>query len=510
MSLDLALGIARSGLAAVQRGLAQNAQNVANADTPGYTRKAVPQSSLAVGDQPMGLRTAEARRDVDAALVARLDASRAAAAGAAAREDILSGVEAAHGTAEGGGLADALAELRSGFIALRGAPADAGKQMAALEGARGVAEGLNRLSDAIGAARQRAQDGIVEEVAAANATLREIAGLTLRIKTGGDGAAASLEDQRDLAVSRLSESLEVRAVRQPGGDLLLVARGGVVLPLDPDRDVLSTSGATVTPGGSFASGTLPGVSLNGLDITGQLGGGGRLGEYVALRDSTLPRFQAEADVLAATLAGRLDAQGLRLFTDAGGTVPAPALPYAGGAQLGFAGRIRLNPGVEANPALLRDGTHAVAGSAGGPTAFAEPGGRRALARHPHQRAGPERNPRLALRGAGGAGGLRRPRGRGADRRPRRRHGSPRAGGRAAERAGGQVWPTLRRGSRRRDGGDGRAPERLRGERAGARHGAGHVGLAAGGGAVGRDRAAAAARPPHTRHPYAEATPPSRR
>ena len=370
MSLDLALGIARSGLAAVQRGLAQNAQNVANTDTPGYTRKAVPQSSLAVGDQPMGLRTAEARRDVDAALVARLDASRAAAAGAEAREDILSGVEAAHGTAEGGGLADALAELRSGFIALRGAPADAGKQMAALEGARGVAEGLNRLSDAIGAARQRAQDGIVEEVAAANATLREIAGLTLRIKTGGDGAAASLEDQRDLAVSRLSESLEVRAVRQPGGDLLLVARGGVVLPLDPDRDVLSTSGATVAPGGSFASGTLPGVSLNGLDITGQLGGGGRLGEYVALRDSTLPRFQAEADVLAATLAGRLDAQGLRLFTDAGGTVPDPALPYAGGAQLGFAGRIRLNPGVEANPALLRDGTQAVAGAAGGPTAFA--------------------------------------------------------------------------------------------------------------------------------------------
>ena len=40
MSLDLALGIARSGLAAVQRGLAQNAQNVANAETAGYTRKA--------------------------------------------------------------------------------------------------------------------------------------------------------------------------------------------------------------------------------------------------------------------------------------------------------------------------------------------------------------------------------------------------------------------------------------------------------------------------------------
>ncbi len=368
MSLDLALNIARSGLAAVQRGLAQNAQNVSNADTAGYTRKAVAQESLVAGGAPMGVRTAEARRDVDAALLARLDASRGAAAGAAAREDLLSGVERAHGTGEGDGLADALAGLRGGLIALRGAPADAGKQMAALEGARGVSEGLNRLSDAIGDARQRAQDGVVQEVAAANAALREIAGLTLEIKTGGDGAAASLEDRRDLAVARLSESLEVRAVRQPGGGLLLVARGGVVLPLDPDRDALATSGASVSPGSSFAAGTLPGVTLNGIDGTGQIGGG-RLGEYVALRDSTLPRYQAEADVLAATLAGRLDAQGLRLFTDAGGAVPDPSLPYAGGAQVGFAGRVRLNPAVEANPALLRDGTHAVAGSAGGPTAF---------------------------------------------------------------------------------------------------------------------------------------------
>jgi flagellar hook-associated protein 1 len=369
MSLDLALNVARSGLAAVQRGLAQNAQNVANADTEGYTRKAVAQESLVASGQPMGLRTAEARRDVDAALLARLDASRAAAAGAAAREDLLSGVEAAHGTAEGGGLADALGALRSGLIALRGAPADTGKQMAAVESARGFAEGLNRLSDAIGTARQRAQDGIVDEVAAVNATLREIAGLTLKIKSGGDGGGlASLEDQRDLAVARLSESLEVRAVRQPGGDMLLVARGGVVLPLDPDRDALAAGAATVTPESSYASGTLPGVTLNGLDVTAQLGGG-RLGEYVALRDSTLPRYQAEADVLASTVAGRLNAQGLRLFVGSQGGVPDPSASYAGSTQVGFASRIRVNPAVEANPASLRDGTHAVAATAGGPTAF---------------------------------------------------------------------------------------------------------------------------------------------
>ena len=60
MSLDLALGIARSGLAAVQRGLAQASQNLANAQTPGYVRKTLEQRSLVVAEMPAGLRSSSA------------------------------------------------------------------------------------------------------------------------------------------------------------------------------------------------------------------------------------------------------------------------------------------------------------------------------------------------------------------------------------------------------------------------------------------------------------------
>ncbi len=374
MSLDAAFGIARSGLLAVQRGLAQGAQNIAGAGTAGYTRKTVPQSSVVVGDSPAGLRTADAQRAVDAALVARLDASRATRAAAAVRERLLTVVEQAHGTlgtadAPCTTIADGLGALRQGFLSLRAAPADAGAQRATLERARDVAQRLNTVGAAIGEARQQAQDGIVAEVADANAALREIARLTLQLKTGGDGGAAALEDQRDLAISRLAESLEVRAIRQPGGDLLLVTRGGVVLPLDPERDVLATAPATLAPG-SFhgAGGTLPGVTAGGLDVTAQLQGG-RIGEYLALRDRTLPRYQAEADLAAAHLACRFAAEGLALFTDADGTVPDTALPYAGSQQIGFAARIRLGAAVEAAPLLLRDGSFAVSATPGGATAF---------------------------------------------------------------------------------------------------------------------------------------------
>ena len=180
-----------------------------------------------------------------------------------------------------------------------------------------------------------AQDGIVAEVASANAALRAIAALTIEIKSNPAGGTAALEDQRDLAVSSLSESLDVQAIRKSNGDLLLIARGGVLLPLDPGRDLLAHGAATAGPETYHgAGGMLPGVSLNGSDITGQVTGG-RLGEYIALRDDILPRYQAETDLVAANLADRFARQGLGLFTDADGApcrtrrCPMPPAPRSG-------------------------------------------------------------------------------------------------------------------------------------------------------------------------------------
>lgn len=367
MSLDLALSIARSGLAAVQRNIAQSAQNIANEQTVGYTRKTVPQQAVVVQEAPAGVRTAEAQRAVDTAVLNQLDQSRGRVAAATTREALLQGIELAHGASGAGAtLGDAVSALGTAFTALRASPADTGEQRSVLNAATTLTTRLNDVSKAIGTARQQAQDGIVQEVADANAALRQIATLTRQIQAGPAGGSAGLEDERDKAIARLGESMEIQAIRQPGDDLLLVARGGLVLPLDPDRDVLATAEAVVAPEAYHgAGGTLPGVMLNGIDITGQIGGG-RLGEYIALRDRTLPRYQAETDLVAANLADRFARQGLALFTDADGTtVPDPSQPYAGSDQIGLAGRLRVSAAVTGTPSLLRDGTDAV----GGPEPF---------------------------------------------------------------------------------------------------------------------------------------------
>ena len=368
MSLDTALLTARSGLLHTQRALASAANNVANADTPGYTRKTV----AGLAEQGMGVRSLAPGRDVDEALLTELDSRRAAAAAAGLRADLLAGIEAVHGSPEAGdGLGDLVAALHTGFEDLRADPAQAGRQSALVLAAEELATRFNEVSGAIGQARQQAHDTVVTEVAAINAGLRDIATLTRQIREqiALTGDAAALQDQRDAAISTLSASIEVRALKREDGGIVLVARNGIVLPLDADRDAFSTADATLGAAAFHgAGGTIPGVTLGGLDVTANLLGG-RLAEAIALRDQTLPRYQAEADLAAANLAARFDAQGLALFTDASGAVPDTSLPYAGSTVLGFAGTIRVSAAVALNPALLRDGTHAVAGSATGASAF---------------------------------------------------------------------------------------------------------------------------------------------
>ena len=86
--------------------------------------------------------------------------------------------------------------------------------------------------------------------------------------------------------------------------------------------------------------------------------GGRIGANLVLRDATLPDLQSGIDQFAQSLASRFNGQGLALFTDAAGAVPA-------GPTAGFAQSIRVNAAVVATPAMLRDG--AVAGGAAGST-----------------------------------------------------------------------------------------------------------------------------------------------
>jgi flagellar hook-associated protein 1 FlgK len=143
--------------------------------------------------------------------------------------------------------------------------------------------------------------------------------------------------------------------------------GGAQLPTRGGA-TLSVAAAQTGPSLYYPGGGLPGIMLSGTDISAEMGGGS-IAATQTLRDTTLPTYQSELDEFSENLAGRFQAQGLTLFSDPNGNVPASGGTPAQAAYLGFSSIITVNPAVVATPSLVRDGTQAVAGSATGASAF---------------------------------------------------------------------------------------------------------------------------------------------
>ncbi|HET6197160.1 MAG TPA: flagellar basal body rod C-terminal domain-containing protein [Acetobacteraceae bacterium] len=360
INLDAALSIASGGLANVNRHMAIVSQNVANAGTPGYAAEIGTQWSLTADGAGLGVHTGPAIRNLDTSLQAELFSQNATVAGLQTQQTALQSIDAVMGTpGQGGDIASLLGQLQDQFSTLLNNPDSAPQQSQVVAAAATLAQGINGLSDAYTAQRQAAEDSIGSELATLNTTLATIGGLSDKIvalKAAGQ-STADLENQRDAALADLSQLVGVKAMEQPNGDLLIATTAGLVLPIHGMANPFAMDGASVQPGTYYPAGGIKPITLAGNDVTGQLRGG-RIGANIALRDTTLPTAQAELDEFAQNLASRFDAQGLSLFTDPAGNVPAPAaspLPVQSN-YVGFAATIQVNPLVLATPSLVRDGT----------------------------------------------------------------------------------------------------------------------------------------------------------
>ncbi len=359
MSLQSSLSISSSGLAHINRQLAVVSQNIANAETAGYTKKTINGSSLTAAGQGMGVKSGLITRNVDEKLMADVNQRNATVAALTVRENLLSGIETAHGIVENGdSLGGLVGSLQNSFINLQGNPSSSAQQSEVVQAAASLATRINGIGQAVTTARQSAQDGLVSSVEGLNTALDDLGRLTKDIKSEkvAGRSTADLEDKRDAIMSQLSSLVGAKFVKQEDGGVLAYASGGSMLPLDGTK--FSISQANVGPSAYYPGGGLPGITFQGRDVSANLTGG-QIGEQLRMRDSTLPLYQAEIDEFAQKLASRFDEQGLKLFVSTGtNTVPAPsATPPTQTGYVGFAQTITINPAVMNQPSLLRDGTH---------------------------------------------------------------------------------------------------------------------------------------------------------
>ena len=370
MSLSVSLGNANSGLAVISQGFSVISQNVANANTTGYAAEETTQTDFQAGGQGLGVIAGPTQLLTDAALQAQVYGQTSLAGNTAVTDGALGILQSSLGAVGAGNdLGSLLGNVATSFSALLNDPSSVSQQGAVVNAAQQLSTQINTLAGAYGQARQGAQDALVSDVGTLNTALAKIGALSdqiVQLQSEGQ-STADLQNQRNAEASVISGLVAARFVPQPDGDMQVYTDDGAQLATRGGPAVAIAS-SQVSPTLYYPGGGLPGMTIGGIDATNALGGGA-IGAQLALRDTILPTYAGELDEFSQNLAGRFSAQGLNLFTDGQGNVPAAGGAPAQANYLGFSSSITVNPAVAATPSLVRDGTQAVAGSPTGASAF---------------------------------------------------------------------------------------------------------------------------------------------
>ena len=366
------LDSALSGLRVAQQQLNVISNNVANVGTDGYSRKILPQSTLAIAGQTVGVRGDSIIRNVDMNLARDYWTQISSTTFYDTKIQYLDRIQQFHGSPEQElSISAQISKLRDNFSALADSPEDTFLQRATIQQAQTTAAKFNDLSDLMDEMRNDTQEEMTLVVQDINDKLKSIAAFNkdIRLDKAFNKTTAATEDLRDKTIKELSELIDISFFTRPDGVLVVQTRQGVQLADENAETMFFEMGAPLgaesyypaTASGIFVGGD-PTENRNSINVT-ETGLGAKLGALVELRDETLPQEQAQLDELAHKMALRFESQGMRLFTDATGAVPldtAPILnppgPLTAVPYVGFAREIRVNQRIVDDNSLIQKGT----------------------------------------------------------------------------------------------------------------------------------------------------------
>ncbi len=372
MTLSAAFNIISSSFAANAKQTAVVSNNVANANTSGYSRETANVLTNSYG----GVDVASVTRVANAALAQQATTSAAEAAAQQAVSDGLTALAATvndsasasstSGTNQNGASPSAmLANLQGALTTYTDSPTSSSAADAAVAAASQLAASLNSGAAAVQQVRQQADQNMASSVATINSLLSQFATANNTVVTGlASGAdVASAEDRRDSLVSQLSQQIGVATTTAANGSMSIYADSGVTLFQDTPRAVSFASTATLVDGVSGSAVTVDGVPITGTSSPMPIQSGALAG-YATLRDTLAPKYEAQLDQIAGGLINAF-AESDQSATPTLPTLPglfttpgATSLPSMSAAT-GLAAAIESNPNADpsqgGNAALLRDG-----------------------------------------------------------------------------------------------------------------------------------------------------------
>lgn len=320
MTLMSALSAAVSGLRTTQAGIAVVSQNVANADSVGYTKRRLQPVEAVAGDRSAGVRAGEIQRVLDRVVQRQLWQENSGSGYTGLRATMSGALERLYGPP---GSASALDTLLNGFSGalerLVEDPASTTARTGVIDAGRTLASRIGAVADGVQALRTEAEGRIAALAEEANTLLAGIERVNRSILS--EGPTAPLADERDRLIGQLSAIVDLQ-VHQGGNGAVTITTGAGQTLFDGARALRFEFDGRTQLGPQNRYDTTP-PSVGVLSLVSATGArtdlvaagairSGALGAALEMRDETLVQAQLQLDELAAGLA--------RSFSDEPATV----------------------------------------------------------------------------------------------------------------------------------------------------------------------------------------------
>ncbi len=309
--IAMVMNTAKGALAAQQLGLNVVGNNIANVNSPGYSRQSAPQTptlpvSIAGFLLGTGVAVEAIQQAADQLLENRLIDAKSSLAGFKEASLFMNVLEGIFTENTENSLGTQMAAFWNAWQDLSNNPSGAAEREAVYEKGRQVADLFNTLSAQLAQMEADLTAKMTPAVDRINAISGNIAALNNQIiGLEVNQVANSLRDERNALLTELSELIDTRSFEQPDGSLTVTVAKGFPVVSSADSYPLELAGGRILWQNS-SGGTV--------DISDKISGG-QLHGWLEIQDEVLPKYQTELDGLAQEFAwavNQVHSQGVGL------------------------------------------------------------------------------------------------------------------------------------------------------------------------------------------------------
>lgn len=331
MSLSSTMEIGTNGLRVFQAVNEVTSENIANVNTPGYSRQnavleTAPSTTSNGFTLGTGVKIAAIDRVYDGLLQQQLVTASTTQGYDTAKSQVLQQIEPAFNETNQDGLGAAISKFFGSWQDLTSNPGGYFERQAVLSQSQTLADNFHSVSQTLNNSIATQDAALVPLTSSINASLKNIAQINQQILTtqAVSGNANEMRDQRDQMIRDLSPKIGIKFTENQDGTTDIYVQNGAI------KDYLVQG---VKYGNLTTEGTSPATSVYINGVSGApvpvdpktasplytAPDGGQLWATLQLRDTIIPNYLTQVDTLAKSITDKVNAVHMSGFSPTGTT-----------------------------------------------------------------------------------------------------------------------------------------------------------------------------------------------